>query len=68
MINIKVNSDGKEMEVKCEVHIEGRKNALREFYAVLAELSKCNDNVLCDALDMLVTDKLGGDDDDESES
>lgn len=60
MINIEVNSNREEMDVKCEVHIEGRKNALREFYAVLNELSKCNDNVFCDALEMLVMSKIEG--------
>ena len=72
MINIKVNSNGKETEVKCEVHIEGRKNAIHEFYTVIKALSECDNDVLTDALGILVSDKLdatlGGDDDDESES
>ncbi len=72
MINIKVNSNGKETEVKCSVHIEGRKNAIHEFYAVIKALSECDNDVFTDALGLLVNDKLdemlGGDDDDESDS
>lgn len=71
MINIKVNSNGKETEVKCEVHIEGRKNAIHEFHAVIKALTECDNDVFTDALGILVSDKLDemwGDDDDESES
>lgn len=72
MINIKVNSNGKETEAKCEVHIEGRKNALHEFHAVIKALEECDKDVFTDALGILVSDKLdemlGGNDDDESES
>lgn len=71
MINIKVNSNGKETEVKCEVHIEGREKAIHEFHAVIKALTECDNDVFTDALGILVSDKLDemwGDDDDESES
>ena len=68
MINIKVNNNGKETEVKCEVHVEGRKKAIEEFFRVIKALSDCNDEILCDALGILISTKLGGDDDDESDS
>lgn len=73
MINIKVNYDGKGTESNCEVHIEGRKAAVCEFYAVLKSLSKCDNEVLTDALEMLVNDKFDemlkrGEDNDKSES
>jgi len=72
MINIKANSNGEETEVKCEVHIEGRKNAIHEFHAVIKALAKCDNDVFTDALGILVSDKpdemLGGNDNDESES
>ena len=69
MIEIKVNCKGKKTEVSGRVNVEGRANAVNEFYAVLQTLSKCDENVLVDALERMVADKLeGGDDDDESES
>lgn len=68
MINIKVNYDGKGTETNCEVHIEGRKAAVCEFYAVLKSLEKCDGDVLCDAFEMLLHDKIKeAQDDDESE-
>ena len=68
MINIKVNNNGKGTEVICEVHVEGRKKAIEEFFGVIKALSDCDDEVLCDALEILISDKLGGNDDDESDS
>ena len=69
MIEIEVNSNGKETTTKCNVKIGGRTNAIKEFYAVLCALSECDEDVLLDALGCMVSDKLeGGDDDDESES
>ena len=67
MINLKVNYDGKGTETNCEVHIEGRKAAVCEFYAVLKSLEKCDDDVLCDACEMLLNDKIKEHDNDESE-
>ena len=67
MINIKVNFDGKGTKTECEVHIEGRKAAVCEFYSVLKSLEKCDEDFLCDAFEMLIKDKIEGSDDDESE-
>ena len=58
MINIKVNSNDKETEVKCSVRVEGRKNAIRQFYAAIKALSESDNDVFTDALGLLVNDKF----------
>ena len=58
MINIKTNFDGEGTNVECEVHIEGRKAAVREFYGVIKTLSKADNEVFTDALGLLVDDKF----------
>ena len=67
MIEIKVNANGEKTEVKCNVKIDGRKNAVNQFYAVIKALSDCDESVLCDALERHLDDIFGGDDDDNSE-
>ena len=69
MIEIKVNSNGKETTSKCNVKIEGRTNAINEFHAVLCDLMECDEDVLLDALGRLATERLEDlADDDDSES
>lgn len=67
MINIKANFDGKGTKTDCKVHIEGRKAAVCECYSVLKSLEKWNGDVFCDAFEMLLSEKLDGGDDDESD-
>lgn len=69
MIELIVNCKGKKTEVSGKINVEGRANAVNEFYEVLRTLSDCDEDVLLDALGRMVDDKLErGDDDDESES
>lgn len=68
MIELKVNCKGEKIEVTGKVNVEGRANALNEFYAVLRTLSDCDEDILVDALERMVIEKLEGGDDDESES
>lgn len=60
MIELKVNCKGIKTEVSGKVNVEGRANAVNEFYAVLRTLSECDEDVLLDALGRMVADKLEG--------
>lgn len=68
MIEIKVNTKGKKIEVTTTAKIEGYGNAVEQFFAVINSLDKTSEDVLVDALEMYMKSKLEGDDNDESES
>lgn len=68
MIEIKVNGNGKETTTKCNVKIEGRTNAINEFYAVLCALLDCDEDVLLDALGRVATERLEELENEQSES
>ena len=68
MIEIKVNTKGKKIEVTTIAEIMGYNNAVKQFLAVLTALDKTSEDVLVDALEEYMKTKMGGDDNDESES
>ena len=68
MIEIKVNTKGKKIEVETMAKIEGYDNAVMQFLAVLIALDKTSEGVLVDALEEYMKEKMGDNDNDESDS
>lgn len=68
MIEIKVNTKGKKIEVETMAKIEGYDNAVMQFLAVLTALDKTSEDVLVDALEEYMKEKMGDNDNDESDS
>ena len=68
MIEIKVSTKGKKIEVETIAKIEGYSNAVAHFFAVLTALDKTSEDVLMDALEEYMKEKMGDNDNDESDS
>ena len=60
MIEIKVSTKGKKIEVETIAKIEGYSNAVAQFLAVLTALDKTSEDVLVDALEEYMKEKMGG--------
>lgn len=68
MIEIKVNKNGKKVEVEAKGDIKGYDNAVQQFVAVIIALDDMSEDVLVDAFEEFMKTKMEGNDDDESES
>lgn len=68
MIEIKVNTKNKKIEVTTIANIKGYDNAVGQFLAVLTALDKTSEDVLVDALEKFMKIKMGDNDNDDSES
>ncbi len=68
MIEIKVNKNGNKIEVDAKVEIEGYKNAVEQFCAVIMAPDNSSEEVLVDAFEKFMEMKMEGDDDVKSES
>ena len=70
MIKIEVVSTSKSaMEVIAHGDIKGRDNAVHQMFAVLTALDRMDDEVLCDAFELFLKNKIKEKtDDDESKS
>jgi len=68
MIEIKVNRNGKKVEVETKGEIKGYVNAVGQFVAVIMALDNMSKDVLTDAIGKYIEMQLEGDGDDESES
>lgn len=67
MIEIKVNKNGKKVEVEAKSEIEGYDNAVNQFVAVIMALDSISKDVLADAIGKYIEVQIGGNDDDKSD-